>query len=224
MKNAIKQVALLGLWVAVTPLIVLGQTTQTPQNPPSPSAAPQNPAPPSSPPQTARGQTSPTQQTAPPAPASPTSPSQTAPETPSPQTPPAQQQSPETPPPPSTPPAPPPYKPKFPGDPARSESESQALGYMRVVLRAEQLYKKRHDKYAESLADLAGTGSFTRRMAKSMERGDYTVGFRPHKDGFILVMTPRQLDPEHRSFYAEEDAIIHADDQKPADATSPRIK
>ena len=64
------------------------------------------------------------------------------------------------------------YQPKFPGDPARSESEAQALAYMRVVLRAEYIYNKRHDKYADSLASLAGTGSFTRRMAKSTERGD----------------------------------------------------
>jgi hypothetical protein len=28
------------------------------------------------------------------------------------------------------------YQPKFPGDPARSESEAKALGYMRTVLRA----------------------------------------------------------------------------------------
>ncbi len=116
------------------------------------------------------------------------------------------------------------YKPKFPGDPAHSESEAQALGYMRVVLRAQSLYKKRHDKYAESLAALAGTGSFTKRMARSTERGDYTVGFRTNKDGYVLTMTPKQLDSEHRSFYAEEDNIIHADDQKAADASSPRVK
>ena len=30
-----------------------------------------------------------------------------------------------------------PYNPQFAGDPARSDSEAQALGYMRVVLRAE---------------------------------------------------------------------------------------
>ena len=128
---------------------------------------------------------------------------------------------------PATPPsqaAPATYKPKFPGDPAHSESEAQALGYMRVVLRAESLYKKRHDKYAESLAALAGTGSFTKRMARSTERGDYTVSFRTNKDGYVLVMMPKQLDSEHRSFYAEEDNIIHADDQKAADASSPRVK
>jgi len=116
------------------------------------------------------------------------------------------------------------YQPKFSGDPARSESEAQALGYMRVVLRAQREYKKRHNKFAESLPALAGTGSFTKRMARSTERGDYTASFRSQKDGFILTMTPKQVDSEHRSFYAEEDSIIHADDQKAADQSSPRIK
>ena len=117
-----------------------------------------------------------------------------------------------------------PYQPKFPGDPARSESEAQALGYMRVVLRAEREYKKRHDKFAPTLQALAGTGSLTRRMANTTERGDYTVGFRSHKDGFVLTMTPKQMDQDHRSFYAEDDGVIHGDDQKPADATSPKVK
>src|SRR5712672_640657 len=116
------------------------------------------------------------------------------------------------------------YQPKFPGDPARSESEAQALGYMRVVLRAQREYKKRHDKFATSLPALAGTGSFTKRMARSTERGDYTASFRSQKDGFILTMTPKQVDSEHRSFYAEEDGIIHADDEKAADQSSPKIK
>jgi len=116
------------------------------------------------------------------------------------------------------------YQPKFPGDPARSESEAQALGYMRVVLRAQKEYKKRHDKFAESLPALAGTGSLTKRMARSTERGDYMVSFRSQKDGFILTLTPKQMDTEHRSFYAEEDGVIHADDQKAADSSSPKIK
>lgn len=116
------------------------------------------------------------------------------------------------------------YQPKFPGDPAKSESEAQALAYMRVVLRAEHQYKKRHDKYADSLHTLAGTGTFTRRMAASNQRGDYTAGFRPHKDGFVLTMTPKQMDAEHRSFYAEEDGVIHGDDQKAADASSPKVR
>ena len=122
------------------------------------------------------------------------------------------------------------YKPKFPGDPARSESEAAALGYMRVVLRAEHTFKQRHVKYTTSLAQLAGTGSFTKRMAMSMEQGDYTVGFRAHKarnkdeEGFVLTMTPKQMDADHRSFYAEEDGVIRGDDQKAADADSPKVR
>ena len=120
------------------------------------------------------------------------------------------------------------YQPKFAGDPARSESEAQALGYMRTVLRAQHAYKKRHDKYAESLEALAGTGSFTKRMAHATERGDYTATFRahfgPHHDGFVLTMTPKQMDSEHRSFYAEDDGAIHGTDQKPADLDSPKVR
>jgi hypothetical protein len=116
------------------------------------------------------------------------------------------------------------YQPKFPGDPARSESEAQALAYMRTMLRAQREYKKRHNHYAESLAALAGTGSFTKRLAQSTDRGDYTASFRTHKDGFVLTMTPKLMDREHRSFYAEEDGVIHGDDQKPADEDSPKVK
>lgn len=116
------------------------------------------------------------------------------------------------------------YQPKFAGDPARSDSEAQALGYMRVVLRAQREYKKRHDKYAPSLEALAGTGSFTKRMAHTTDRGDYQASFRVHNDGFIFTMTPNHMDSEHRSFYAEEDGVIHADDQKPADMGSPKIR
>ena len=121
------------------------------------------------------------------------------------------------------------YQPKFAGDPARSESEAQALGYMRVVLRAEREYKKRHNKFADTLEALAGTGSFTKRMARTTERGDYTASFRPNhdranRDGFVLTMTPKNMDTEHRSFYAEEDGVIHGDDQKAADEDSPKVK
>ena len=121
------------------------------------------------------------------------------------------------------------YKPQFAGDPARSDSEAQALGYMRVVLRAENTYKKRHGAYAQSLEALAGTGSFTKRMAHTTDRGDYTASFRAHHeganhDGFVLTMTPKHLDSEHRSFYAEEDGAIHADDQKAADRDSPKVR
>ena len=117
-----------------------------------------------------------------------------------------------------------PYQPKFPGDPARSDSESGALGYMRVVVRAQKLYQKKHNEYATSLKDLINTGSFTRRMAASTERGDYTVGFKGKKDSYVLIMTPKNLDAEHRSFYADEDGVIHGDETKAADSGSPKVK
>jgi hypothetical protein len=116
------------------------------------------------------------------------------------------------------------YTPKFPGDPARSDSEAGALGFMRVVIRAQKLYNKKHDTYATSLADLVNTGSVTKRMAKTTERGDYTVGFKGKKDGYILTMTPKNLDAEHRSFYADEDGVIHGDETKVADDSSPKVK
>ena len=52
--------------------------------------------------------------------------------------------------------------------------------------------------------------SFTKRMAHTTDRGDYTASFRPdhegpNHDGFVFTMTPKQLDSEHRSFYAEEE-------------------
>jgi hypothetical protein len=116
-----------------------------------------------------------------------------------------------------------PYQPKFKGDPAKSDSEAAALGYMRTVLRAQRIYYKKNNKYAGSLADLVHTGSFTKRMVNP-DRGDYSVGFRPNKDGFELTLTPKQLDAEHRSFYADEDNQIHADDQAPATEKSPIVK
>jgi hypothetical protein len=116
-----------------------------------------------------------------------------------------------------------PYQPKFKGDPARSESEANALGYMRTVIRAQQQYYKKNDKYASTLAELVHTGSFTRRMTQT-DRGDYTVSFHSRKDGYELTMTPKQLDPEHRAFYANEDGVIHADEQKAADENSPVVK
>ena len=117
------------------------------------------------------------------------------------------------------------YQPKFHGDPAKSDSEAAALGYMRTVLRAQKQYKKKNGNYATSLSQLVHTGSFTKRMV-SADRGDYTVGFRAKKDKdtFQLTMTPKQMDAEHRSFYADEDGTIHADDQGPASEKSPVLK
>src|SRR6476469_11057373 len=81
------------------------------------------------------------------------------------------------------------YTPKFKGDPAHSDSEAAALGYMRTFLRAQKIYKKKNQHYATTLAELAKTGSFTKRMASSTDRGDYTVKFRPHKDKDTFEVT-----------------------------------
>src|ERR1700737_3351248 len=115
------------------------------------------------------------------------------------------------------------YKPKFPGDPARSNSAAAAPGYMRTVLRAQREFNKKNDHFATSLAELVHTGSFTKRMVNT-DRGDYSVGFEGKKDSFALTMTPKQLDGQRRSFYAEDDGKIHADEEKAADAKSPVVK
>lgn len=116
-----------------------------------------------------------------------------------------------------------PYQPKFNGDPARSESEASALGYMRTVIRAQKLYEKKNGKYASSLAELVHTGNFTQRMLAT-DRGDYTVNFRAHEDGYELTLAPKQQDAEHRSFYTKEDGVIRAEETKAADENSPKLK
>ena len=123
----------------------------------------------------------------------------------------------------STPPGEPTYKPKFPGDPARSDSEAAALGYMRVVLRAQRQFNKQYDHFATTLGELVHSGTFTKRMVDP-HRGDYTASFQGKKDSFVLTMTPKQLDASHRSFYAEDDFKIHADESKAADENSPVVK
>jgi hypothetical protein len=115
------------------------------------------------------------------------------------------------------------YKPKFAGDPARSDSEAAALAYMRVVIQAQHKFDKQYGHYATSLPELVHSGNFTKRMVDP-HRGDYSVGFKGKKDSFILTMTPNHLDAQHRSFYAEDDGKIHADEEKPADANSPAVK
>jgi hypothetical protein len=115
------------------------------------------------------------------------------------------------------------YQPKFHGDPAHSDSEAAALAYMRVVIRAQQRFQKQYGHFAKTLADLVHSGSFTKRMVNP-NRGDYTAGFKGKDDSYIFTMTPQHLDAEHRSFYAEDDAKIHADEEKPADANSPVVK
>src|ERR1700746_1045091 len=117
------------------------------------------------------------------------------------------------------------YQPKFKGDPARSDSEAAALGYLRTFLRAQRIYKKKNNHYATSLLELAHTGSFTRRMVNT-DRGDYTVEFKSHKDKdkFEITMVPKQLAADHRSFFADEEGKIRADETKVADESSPTLK
>jgi hypothetical protein len=132
----------------------------------------------------------------------------------------------DPPPAPSAPPAAPQapaYAPKFAGDPARSDSEAAALAYMRVVLRAQRQFNKQYNHFAVTLAELVHSGSFTKRMVNT-DRGDYAASFKGKTDSFVLTMTPKNLDAQHRSFYAEDDMKIHADESKAADGDSPVVK
>jgi len=115
------------------------------------------------------------------------------------------------------------YTPKFPGDPARSDSEAAALAYMRVVIRANRAFNKQYDHFALTLSELVHSGTFTKRMVNP-DRGDYTASYKGKKDSYVLTMTPKFLDTQHRSFYAEDDGKIHADETKPADGDSPVVK
>jgi len=94
---------------------------------------------------------------------------------------------------------------------------------MHVVIRAQGQFQRRYDHFATTLAELVHSGTFTKRMV-SPDRGDYTVDFHGEKDSYILTMMPKQLDATHRSFYAEDDGKIRADEEKPADAKSPILK
>ena len=115
------------------------------------------------------------------------------------------------------------YQPKFAGDPARSDAEAAALAYMRVVIRAQRQFNKQYGHFATSLAELVHSGSFTKRMVNP-NRGEYTATFNGKKDSFVLIMTPAHVDAQHRSFYAEDDGKIHAEEEKAADASSPVVK
>ncbi len=117
-----------------------------------------------------------------------------------------------------------PYQPRYRGDPAHSQSEYLTLGYLRTVTRAEKVYFKRHNEYAPSLPALAGTGSFTKRMARDTQRGDYTIHYRAKKDSYQLSAIPQQFAPDHRAFYADEDGKLRVEEDKPAGPKSPLLK
>ena len=116
-----------------------------------------------------------------------------------------------------------PYKQKFPGDPARSEAEASALGYMRTVLYAQRMFRQKKGHYAGSLYALVGSGSFTKRMMKT-DRGDYLVTFGGWGGGFALLLTPKQFDSNHRAFYTDSSGVLRYEDEKPATAESPVLK
>jgi len=117
------------------------------------------------------------------------------------------------------------YKPKFRGDPAHSDAEAGALGYLRTVLTAQKQYKKKHDAFATSLPGLVHTGSFTQRMTKT-DRGDYFVSFHaePKGTGFGLSLTPKQYDAAHRAFFGDDTGVLRVEENKEATENSPKLK
>jgi hypothetical protein len=117
------------------------------------------------------------------------------------------------------------YRPKFRGDPAHSDAEAGALGYLRTVLTAQKLYKKKHDAFATSLPGLVHTGSFTQRMTKT-DRGDYYVSFHaePKGTGFGLSLTPKQYDAAHRAFFGDDTGVLRVEENKEATENSPKLK
>jgi hypothetical protein len=115
------------------------------------------------------------------------------------------------------------YKPKFPGDPARSEAEAGAMGYMRVVVNAQKNYSRKHNgQYATSLAALVGQGSFTRRMVNP-NRGDYTVKYKGTTKDYSLWLTPNVISPTERAFFVDDSGVLKAEEDKQASAESPKV-
>ena len=106
------------------------------------------------------------------------------------------------------------YTPKFPGDPARSDSEAGRP----------RLYARRSPRPAplrETIRPLRHIPRGTRPLrlvhqthGRSQSRRLYRQLPR-QEDSFILTMTPQHLDAQHRSFYAEDDGKIYADEEKP---------
>jgi len=107
--------------------------------------------------------------------------------------------------------------------PARSQDETVSLGYMRTVVYAQRVFKKKYGHYASSLAALVHSGSFTKRMATT-DRGAYTVQFHGKPTGYSLSMIPKQFAPDRRGFYADETGKIRVEEDKPATAESPLLK
>ena len=73
------------------------------------------------------------------------------------------------------------YQPKFPGDPARSDSEAKALGYMRVVLRARASLQKT----ARQVCGIAGASGGHAVRSPSAWRIQPTAGITRRHSGHI---------------------------------------
>jgi hypothetical protein len=104
--------------------------------------------------------------------------------------------------------------------PARSKSETIALGYLRTLQVAQKEYKKKRNDYATTLKALIGKGSFTRRMAAT-DRGEYTVEFRSNGKEYSVSLVPKQFDYEHRAFFMDESGVIRVEEETVATADSP---
>ena len=115
------------------------------------------------------------------------------------------------------------YTPKYKGDPARSNSEFDALAYMRVVIRAEKAFNKQYGHYALTLNQLVHSGNFTKRMVDP-NRGDYTANYKGKNDSYTLTMAPKTPDADHRFFYADDEGKIRGEEGKAADANSPVLR
>jgi hypothetical protein len=107
--------------------------------------------------------------------------------------------------------------------PTNSQNETISLGYMHTVVYAQKDYKKKHGKYATSLAALVHFGSFTKRMTTT-DRGAYTVQFHGRPSGYWLALTPKQFAPDQRAFYVDATGKIRVEEDKPATAESPLLK
>ncbi|MBV8207737.1 MAG: hypothetical protein JO041_13170 [Acidobacteria bacterium] len=105
---------------------------------------------------------------------------------------------------------------------ANSAAESSAIAYMRTVMRSEFLYRQKHKEFARTLALLVGSGSFTRRMART-DRGDYTVRYSGNGQDYGLSLVPAAYDDQHRAFYVDQDGTIRAQEGRPANAQSPAL-
>lgn len=107
--------------------------------------------------------------------------------------------------------------------PARSQDETVSLGYLRTLVYAQKIYKKKYGQYASSLAALVHSGSFTKRMVAT-DRGAYTVQFHGKPSAYSLALIPKQFAPERRAFYVDETGKIRVEEDKPATAESPLLK